>query len=149
MSISAHHEVEDFLKRVRRGEFEIDSTHPGAAAYQMALHTYTLHEMASALPSPDAGRDMMRAIDIAISQGATRPRREDLEKLSREIIDKKVTEEDIDRAEGDSRAKNYLKGLWNKFVDKSKDEIIEILLSAIRTHGLPLVLLLINLVSNL
>ncbi len=68
-----------------------------------------------------------------------------LGKLSQQIEDKKVTEQDIDRAEGDSGAKEYLKGTWNNFVDKSQNEILEMLFSAIRTQGLPLALLLINL----
>ena len=68
-----------------------------------------------------------------------------LGKLSQQIEDKKVTEQDIDRAEGDSGAKEYLKGMWNNFVDKSQNEILEMLFSAIRTQGLPLALLLINL----
>lgn len=66
-------------------------------------------------------------------------------KLSEEIQAKKITELDIDRVEGDSRAKKYLKELWSKFVDKSQDEIIEELFSAIRIQGVPLVLLLIEL----
>ena len=68
-----------------------------------------------------------------------------LGKLSQQIEDKKVTEQDIDRAEGDSGAKEHLKGMWNNFVDKSQNEILEMLFSAIRTQGLPLALLLINL----
>ena len=68
-----------------------------------------------------------------------------LGKLSQQIEDKKVTEQDIDRAEGDSEAKEYLKGMWNNFVDKSQNEILEMLFSAIRTEGLSFVLLLINL----
>jgi hypothetical protein len=59
----------------------------------MALHTYSLDEKASALPSPHVGRDMMRSIDIAISQGVIRPRRKDLEKLSHGIIDKNLRSE--------------------------------------------------------
>jgi hypothetical protein len=68
-----------------------------------------------------------------------------LGKFSQQIEDKKVTEQDIDRAEGDSGTKEYLKGMWNNFVDKSQNEILEMLFSAIRTQGLPFALLLINL----
>ena len=68
-----------------------------------------------------------------------------LGKLSQQIEDKKVTERDIDRAEGDSGTKEYLKGTWNNFVDKSQNEILEMLFSAIRTQGFPFALLLINL----
>jgi hypothetical protein len=77
--------------------------------------------------------------------GSHQPRREDLDKLAREIIDKKVTEQDIDRVEGDSKAKKYLRELWNKLVDKSQSEIVEMLFSAIQTQGLHLALLLLNL----
>ena len=68
-----------------------------------------------------------------------------LGKLSQQIEDKKVTEQDIDRAEGDSGAKDHLKGMWNNFVDKSQNEILEMLFSAIRTQGFPFALLLTNL----
>jgi hypothetical protein len=68
-----------------------------------------------------------------------------LGKLSEEIQAKKITELDIDRVEGDSRAKKYLKELWSKSVEKSQYEIIEELFSAIRIQGVPLVLLLIEL----
>ena len=68
-----------------------------------------------------------------------------LGKLSQQIEDKKVMEQDIDRAGGDSGAKDHLKGMWNNFVDKSHNEILEMLFSAIRTQGLPFALLLIDL----
>lgn len=68
-----------------------------------------------------------------------------LGKLSQQIEDKKVTEQDIDCAEEDSGSKEQLKGMWNNFVGKSQNEILEMLFSAIRTQGLPLALLLINL----
>jgi hypothetical protein len=68
-----------------------------------------------------------------------------LGRLSQDIQDKKITKKDIDRVEGDSRAKKYLKDLWHKLVDKSQNEIVEMLFSAIRTQGVPLVLLLIEL----
>jgi hypothetical protein len=68
-----------------------------------------------------------------------------LGKLSQQIEDMKVTEQDIDRVEGDSGAKEYLKGMSNNFIGKSQNEILEMLFSAIRTQGLPFVLLLINL----
>jgi hypothetical protein len=45
---------------------------------------------------------------------------------------------DIDHVEGDSRAKKYLKELWSKSVDKSQDEIIEELFSAIQFRVCPL-----------
>jgi D-alanyl-D-alanine carboxypeptidase len=68
-----------------------------------------------------------------------------LGELSQKIEGKKITEQDIDSAEGDSGAKEQLKGLLNKLADKSQNEIAETLFSAIQTQGIPLVLLLIEL----
>ena len=95
------------------------------------------------MPTPQNVEDIRSAIYTAISQGVIS--QEDLDKLAREIIDKKVTEQDIDRVGGDSKAKKYLRELWNKLVDKSQSEIVEMLFSAIQTQGLHLALLLLNL----
>lgn len=146
--VGGNPEVETFLSRLMEGEFEIDTAHPDVKALQSALHTYHLDKIACAVPTHNIGEYTRGAIYTAISQGVIKPRRGDLDKLSLEIIDKKVTEQDIDRAEGDSRAKKYLKGMWNKFVDKSQNEIVEMLFSAIRTQGLTLAILLINLANN-
>jgi hypothetical protein len=132
------------LGRLKDGQFEIDTAHPNDKAFQSALNTYRVYKRANAVPTPQNVEDIRGAIYTAISQGVIKPRREDLDKLAREIIDKKVTEQDIDRVEGDSKAKKYLRELWNKLVDKSQSEIAEMLFSAIRTQGLHLALLLLT-----
>ena len=136
-------EVETFLSRLIDGQFEIDTAHPNAKAFQSALNTYRVYKRASVVPTPQNVEDIRSAIYTAISQGVIS--QEDLDKLAREIIDKKVTEQDIDRVEGDSKAKKYLRELWNKLVDKSRSEIVEMLFSAIQTQGLHLALLSLNL----
>jgi hypothetical protein len=98
-------DIHDFLRTVRNGEIEYDSTHPAARDYQIALHTYTVWEKASVVPSPDDIRNMLHAIDIAISKGVFKLRRKDVEKVVRAIVDKKLTEQDIDHAKGASGAK--------------------------------------------
>src|SRR5918998_3407765 len=138
-------DVETFLSRLIEGKFEIDTTHPDAKALQSALHTYHLDKIGCTVPTAHIGEYTRGAIGIAISQGVIKPRREDLDNLSHEIINKKVTEQDLDRVEGDNGSKKYLKGMWDKFLDKSQSEIVEMLFSAIRTQGLHLALLLINL----
>lgn len=138
-------EVETFLSRLIDGQFEIDTAHPNAKAFQSALNTYRVYKRASVVPTPQNVEDI-RGCDLCCNiAGSHQPRREDLDNLAREIIDKKVTEQDIDRVEGDSKAKKYLRELWNKLVDKSQSEIAEMLFSAIRTQGLHLALLLLNL----
>src|ERR687896_137926 len=132
-------EVETFLSRLIDGQFEIDTAHPNAKAFQSALNTYRVYKRASVVPTPQNVEDIRSAIYTAISQGVIS--QEDLDKLAREIIDKKVTEQDIDRVGGDSKAKKYLRELWNKLVDKSRSEIVEMLFSAIQTQGLHLALL--------
>jgi hypothetical protein len=132
------------LTRLIDGQFEIDTAHPNAKAFQSALNTYRVYKRASVVPTPQNVEDIRSAIYTAILQ-SHQPRREDLDKLAREIIDKKVTEQDIDRVEGDSKAKKYLRELWNKLVDKSRSEIVEMLFSAIQTQGLHLALLSLNL----
>lgn len=54
------------------------------------------------------------------------------------------TENDIDRVGGDSGAIKFLKETWRKFKDKSPDQIVDILFLAIRTQGLPLIHLIID-----
>jgi hypothetical protein len=137
-------EVETFLSRLIDGQFEIDTAHPNAKAFQSALNTYRVYKRASVVPTSQRGRH--KGCDLCCNiAGSHQPRREDLDNLAREIIDKKVTEQDIDRVEGDSKAKKYLRELRNKLVDKSQSEIAEMLFSAIRTQGLHLASLLLNL----
>ncbi|MGH9955180.1 MAG: hypothetical protein ACREAS_04860 [Nitrososphaera sp.] len=138
-------EVETFLSRLIDGQFEIDTAHPNAKAFQSALNTYRVYKRASVVPTPQKGGRHKECDLYCNIAGSHQPRREDLDKLAREIIDKKVTEQDIDRVEGDSKAKKYLRELWNKLVDKSRSEIVEMLFSAIQTQGLHLALLSLNL----
>ena len=138
-------EVESVLERIRRGQLEVDSTHPNAEAYQMALATYNMDKMATGMSSPHTADFMKSAIDMALAQGVIKPSNAYLERLAKAIKDKKITEQDIDSAEGDSGAKNYLKGLWSKLVDKSQNEIVETLISTIKTQPASFLLLLTGL----
>jgi hypothetical protein len=86
---------------------------------------------------------------MATMRGVITPNREYLEKFARDIIDKKVTEEDIDRvvvaeAHDDNAAKKYTKGLLNKLVDKSQDVIVETLYTTVRSQGLILAMVIIE-----
>jgi hypothetical protein len=104
--VGGNPEVETFLSRLIEGKFEIDTAHPDAKAYQNALDIYRKDKMSNAVPTPRIGEYMRGAIYTAISKGVIKPRGEDVAKLSREIIDKKLTERDVDRAEGDITEKN-------------------------------------------
>lgn len=66
-------------------------------------------------------------------------------KLSSAIKDKKINDQDIDSAEGNIEIKKYFKETLGKIKDKSQDEIANILFSAIRTYGPPLIILLVSL----
>jgi hypothetical protein len=60
------------------------------------------------------------------------------------IKEQKITEKDMDRAGGDSGVIKFMKETWGKFKDKSPDQIADMLFLAIRTQGLPLVRLVID-----
>lgn len=62
-------EVETFLSRLIDGQFEIDTAHPNAKAFQSALNTYRVYKRASAVPTPQNVEDIRSAIYTAISQG--------------------------------------------------------------------------------
>ena len=68
-----------------------------------------------------------------------------LAQISRDIKEEKITEKGIDRAGGDSGAIKFLKEIWGKFKDKSPDQIVDMLFYAVRTQGLPLIRLIIDL----
>lgn len=138
-------DINNFQDRVSNGELVVDNIHPHFRALESALERFNLESQFSVVPSPDTIRNTLNAISMATMRGVITPRRADLETLANHIIDKKVTEQDIDRAQGDSGAKKYLKGLWSKLIDKSQNEIVETLFSMIRTQGLPLAILLIEL----
>ena len=44
-------EVETFLSRLIDGQFEIDTAHPNAKAFQSALNTYRVYKRASVVPN--------------------------------------------------------------------------------------------------
>jgi hypothetical protein len=138
-------DINDFQDRVSQGELVVNNTHPNYGELDLAIKNFNDESKYSVVPSPDTIRSTLNAISMATMRGVITPRREDLEKLARKIIDKKVTEHDIDRVQGDSGAKKYLRGLWNKLVDKSQNELVETLFSAIRTQGVPLAILLAEL----
>jgi hypothetical protein len=66
-------------------------------------------------------------------------------KLSSAIKDKKINDQDIDRAEGNNEVKEYFKETWRKIKDKSQEEIANTLFSALRTYGPALIILLASL----
>jgi hypothetical protein len=59
--------------------------------------------------------------------------------LSEAIKDKNVYEKIIDNVEGNSEAKTWLKGAWDKLKDKAQDEIADIILSGVRKYGTELI----------
>jgi hypothetical protein len=67
-------------------------------------------------------------------------------KFSNAIKNEKINEDEIDRVEGDSRAKNYLKEkILDKIVDKTLDQVAEGLILGIKIIGPSLVRLLTQL----
>jgi hypothetical protein len=67
-------------------------------------------------------------------------------KFSNAIKDKKINEQEVDRAEGDSKAKSYLKDkILDKVIDKSLDQIAEGLILGIKIFGPTLATLLTQL----
>jgi hypothetical protein len=62
-------EVETFLSRLIDGQFEIDTAHPNAKAFQSALNTYRVYKRESVVPTPQNVEDIRGAIYAAISQG--------------------------------------------------------------------------------
>lgn len=62
-------EVETFLSRLIDGQFEIDTAHSNAKAFQSALNTYRVYKRESVVPTPQNVEDIRGAIYAAISQG--------------------------------------------------------------------------------
>lgn len=62
-------EVETFLSRLIDGQFEIDTAHPNAKAFQSALNTYRVYKRESVVPTPQNVEDIRGAVYAAISQG--------------------------------------------------------------------------------
>jgi hypothetical protein len=67
--------------------------------------------------------------------------------LSSAIKDEQITEQHIERAEGDSFIKQYFKELISKVKDRTQDEIVDALFSAIKTHGVKMTIMLISLLT--
>ena len=51
------------------------------------------------------------------------------------VSDKDVYERTIDKVEGSSGIKIWLKGIWVKFKDKSQDEVVELIFEGVKTYG--------------
>jgi hypothetical protein len=129
-------EVESFLERIRRGQLEVDSTHSNAAAYQMALATYNMDKMATVMSSPHTAAYMKAAIDMALSQGVIKPSNAYLERLAKEIKEKKITEQDVNRVEGHSEQKKTIQEkIFNKLGDKALNQLVAELFSLVKTNG--------------
>ncbi len=129
-------EVESFLKKIQSGQFEVESTHSNAEAYQMALATYNMEKRATGMSSPHTADYMKAAIDMALAQGVIKPSNAYLEKLAKEIKEKKITEQDIDRIEGSNEQKTTMKEkILNKLGDKALGQLVAEISSVIRTQG--------------
>jgi hypothetical protein len=143
-------EVESFLKRVRSGQFEVDSTHSNAEAYQMALATYNMDKRATGMSSPHTSDYMKAAIDMALSQGVIKPNIGYLEKLAKEIKYKKIKEQDIDRVEGSSieQKKTIKVIILNKLGDKALNQLVAEISSLIKNNGMSIVSFLSKVIEN-
>jgi hypothetical protein len=67
--------------------------------------------------------------------------------LSTAIKDEQITEQVIERAQGDNVIKKYFKELLSKVNDRSQDEIVDALFSAIKTHGVKMTIMLVSLLT--
>lgn len=70
-----------------------------------------------------------------------------LAELSTAIKDKQITDHVIERAQGDNVIKKYFKELLSKVKDRSQDEIVDALFSAIKTHGVKMTIMLVSLLT--
>jgi hypothetical protein len=69
-------------------------------------------------------------------------------RLSKAIKDKRVYEKDIDSVEGNSKIKEFLKGIGSKLKEKSQEEIADEVLSGVKTYGPLLITSLIHLIAK-
>ena len=67
--------------------------------------------------------------------------------LSSAIKEGQIKEQDIERAQGDNVIKKYFKELLSKVKDRSQDEIVDALFSAIKTHGIKMTIMLVSLLT--
>jgi hypothetical protein len=68
--------------------------------------------------------------------------------LSKAIKDKKVYEENIESIEGNSKIKEFLKGVGSKLKERSQEEIADEVLSGVKTYGPLLITSLIHIVTK-
>jgi hypothetical protein len=68
--------------------------------------------------------------------------------LSKAIKDKRLYEENIESIEGNSKIKEFLKGIGNKLKERSQEEIADEVLSGVKTCGPLLITSLIHMVTK-
>lgn len=68
--------------------------------------------------------------------------------LSKAIKDTRVYEENIESIEGNSKIKEFLKGIGDKLEERSQEEIADEVLSGVRTYGPLLISSLIHIVTK-
>jgi hypothetical protein len=68
--------------------------------------------------------------------------------LSKTIKDKRVYEENIESIEGNSKIKEFLKGIGSKLKERSQEEIADEVLSGVKTYGPLLITSLIHMVTK-
>lgn len=68
--------------------------------------------------------------------------------LSKAIKDKRVYEENIESIEGNSKIKEFLKGIGSKLKERSQEEIADEVLSGVKTYGPLLITSLIHMVTK-
>jgi hypothetical protein len=68
--------------------------------------------------------------------------------LSKAIKDKRVYEECIESIEGNSKIKEFLKGIGSKLKERSQEDIADEVLSGVKTYGPLLITSLINIVTK-
>lgn len=68
--------------------------------------------------------------------------------FQRSVKDKKHYEKKIERVEGNSKTKEWFKGMWDTFKDKAQDEIVDLILSQAKTYGPQLIGFMIRFLQN-
>ena len=68
--------------------------------------------------------------------------------FQRSVKNKKHYDKKIERVEGNSKTKEWFKGMWNTFKDKAQDEIVDLILSQAKTHGPQLIGFMIRFIQN-
>lgn len=142
-------DIKDIQDTITNRQLMVDNKHPHYPELDSTLTRFNMDEENLALVDLHTIRSTSNALSMAIMRGVITPNREYLDKFARDIKDKKVTETDTDRVvvegDDDNAAKKYLRGLWSKLVDKSQNEIVDMLFTVIRTESLYLAKLIIKL----